>query len=123
MPEPTVLIIEPDHLQRDLMMMALKRNHIHPDACADLADLPNLLMTTKPSVLVMDMYLPGTNGLDLMMDLKERGFLDATRVIGVSAMAFPEVVRKMIQAGFSDFLVKPIDTDQFVARVQRILQK
>lgn len=122
MPERTVLVIEPDPMQRDLIMLALRRNHIHAEACTDPADLPGLLEVNKPSVLVMDIYLPGTNGLDLMVNLKERGLLSATKVIGVSSMAFPEVVRKMVQAGFSDFLVKPIDIDLLVARVQRAIQ-
>lgn len=116
-------MIEPDKLQRDLMMMALKRNGINVEICANPDDLPGLLDLKKPAVLVMDLYLPGINGLDLMLDLKGRGLLEETKVIGVSSMAFPEIVRKMVQAGFSEFLVKPLDTDQLVARVQRILRK
>jgi DNA-binding NtrC family response regulator len=121
MPTPNVLIIEPDVLQRDLMVMALKRGGINPIVCTELDDLPGLIELHQPPVIVMDIYLPGKNGFDLMLELKNRGILDTTRVVGISSMAFPEIVRKMIQSGFVDFLVKPLDTDQFLSRIFRVL--
>jgi DNA-binding NtrC family response regulator len=121
MAELAVLIVEPDIPQRDLMVMALKRGHLLVETCIDIDDLPGMLELKKPPVLVMDIYLPGKNGFDLIQDLKNRGLLENTRVIGISSMAFPEIVRKMVQAGFADFLVKPLDIDLFLSRVKRAL--
>lgn len=121
MPTPNVLIIEPDVLQRDLMVMALKRGGINPIVCTELDDLPGLIELHRPPVIVMDIYLPGKNGFDLMLELKGHGLLENTHVVGISSMAFPEIVRKMIQSGFVDFLVKPLDTDQFLSRIFRVL--
>lgn len=121
MADLAVLILEPDKNQRDLMVMALKRGNLTVETCTDVDDLPGILELKKPPVLVMDIYLPGKNGFDLIADLNNRGLIENTRVIGISSMAFPEIVRKMIQAGFVDFLIKPLDTDLFIARVKRVL--
>jgi DNA-binding NtrC family response regulator len=123
MADLAVLILEPDILQRDLMVMVLKRGKLSVETCTQIEDLPGMLELKKPAVLVMDIYLPGKNGFDMISDLKNRGLIDSTRVIGVSSMAFPEIVRKMVQAGFMDVLSKPVDTDQFLSRVQRALSK
>jgi DNA-binding NtrC family response regulator len=116
-----VLLVEPDNLQRNLMVMALNRGKIPLEVCQDLDELPGMLELKKPLVLVMDIYLPGKNGFDLIYDLKTRGLLENTKVIGISSMAFPEVVRKTVQSGFVDFLVKPLDMDLFLSRVQRAI--
>jgi two-component system cell cycle response regulator DivK len=121
MPEPTVLLLEPDTQQRDLMVFALKRGNIVVEICPFAENLPGLLELKKPIVLVMDIYLPGKNGFDLILDLKNRGLLENAKVIGISSMAFPEIVRKMVQAGFIEFLVKPLDPDLFLSRVQRVI--
>jgi DNA-binding NtrC family response regulator len=121
MVEPLVFVVVTDIMQRDLIVMALKRNHFNPFICNNLVELPSLIEEMKPSVLLLDIYLSGGNGLDLVLDLKERGLLEQTKVIGISSMAFPEIVRKLAQAGFSDLLVKPLDIDLMVRRVRRAL--
>jgi DNA-binding NtrC family response regulator len=121
MTDLSVLVLEPDIPQRDLIVMALKRGNLTVETCTDLDDLPGMLELRKPPVLVMDIYLPGKNGFDLIADLKNRGLIENTRVIGISSMAFPEIVRKMVQSGFADFLIKPLDIDLFLSRVQRAL--
>lgn len=121
MADLAVLILEPDIAQRDLMVMVLKRGKLVVETCTNIDDLPGMLELKKPPVLIMDIYLPGKNGFDLIQDLKNRGLIENTRVIGISSMAFPEIVRKMVQAGFADFLVKPLDIDLFLSRVKRAL--
>lgn len=121
MVEPLVFVVVTDIMQRDLIVMALKRNHFNPFICNNLVELPSLIEEMKPSVLLLDIYLSGGNGLDLVLDLKERGLLEQTKVIGISSMAFPEIVRKLAQAGFSDLLVKPLDIDLMIRRVRRAL--
>jgi DNA-binding NtrC family response regulator len=103
------------------MVMALKRGKLSVETCAAIDDLAGILELKRPPVLVMDIYLPGKNGFDMISDLKNHGLIENTRVIGISSMAFPEIVRKMIQAGFFDVLAKPLDTDLFLSRVKRAL--
>lgn len=47
--------------------------------------------------------------------------LHPSQVIIISALSFPEVVAEAAALGVQDFLIKPVDTDQFLERVRRRL--
>lgn len=121
MPGNSVLILEPDVMERDLMIMALKRGGLTPEICWRPDDLPGMLIDDAPDVLVIDLHMPGRNGLNLFSDMKKAGLLKRTRTLAVSAMAFPEIVQRLREAGVNDFLVKPLDADLLVSRVKRLL--
>ena len=75
-----------------------------------------------PDLILLDLFLPQQNGLDFLQRLKQSGLLVSIPVIVVSALGFPEIVQQAVQAGARDFLVKPIDTDMLVARVQKLFE-
>jgi two-component system response regulator (stage 0 sporulation protein A) len=72
-----------------------------------------------PDVLLIDTYLPGQNGLDLIGQLNSEVLLKRTKVFFLSSLGFPEVVQKAAQIGASGFLVKPLDPDLLVTRIRK----
>lgn len=113
----SVLILEPNALQCDLIKMALTRSHMKPVVCDDPSALRQQLVQNAPDVLLVDTHLPGQNGLELVSELHSDFLLRRTKVFFISALAFPEIVRKAGQIGASGFLVKPLDPDLLVARI------
>jgi len=113
----SVLILEPNALQCDLIKMALVRNGMNPIICDQPAALRDQLVQLLPDVLLVDTYLPGQNGLDLIGQLNSEILLKRTKVFFISAMGFPEIVKKAAQMGASGFLVKPLDPDLLVTRI------
>jgi response regulator of citrate/malate metabolism len=63
------------------------------------------LETLRPDVMLLDLELPGHNGVALLRDLRRIG--NPVEVIVVSAHASPEMVRACMQLGVVDYLVKP----------------
>ena len=114
----SILILEPNMLQRDLIKMALMRNRMKPIVCSEPARLREQLVELMPDVLVVDTYLPGRNGLDLIGQLNLEILLKRTKVFFISSFGFPEIVQKAAQMGASGFLVKPLNPDLLVARIQ-----
>jgi len=114
---PSVLILEPNAMQSDLIKLALTRHHMNPIICLQASALKNELVQHAPDVLLVDTNLPGVNGLDLITQLNLDTFLNRTKVFFISSLAFPEVVQKAAKIGASGFLVKPLDPDLLAARI------
>jgi Response regulator containing a CheY-like receiver domain and a GGDEF domain len=114
----SVLVLEPNALQCDLIKMVLIRNHMTPVICNEPAKLRQRLIELMPDVLLIDTYLPGQNGLDLISQLNSEILLKRTKVFFISSLGFPEIVQKAAQMGASGFLVKPLNPDLLVMRIQ-----
>ncbi len=124
MPEiGSILIVEADPVQRDLIRLALSRLPVTLFQTADGSAVQSLVEKHHPDMVVMDLFLPGTNGLDILRQGKSQGWLKRTAVIAISSLVFEEVVTQAASAGAAAFLAKPIDTDLLVARVQQILMR
>jgi DNA-binding response OmpR family regulator len=119
----SVLILEPNFLQCDLIEMALLRNSMQPIICEDVGEIRQKLIQHLPDLLLVDTHLPGQNGLDLVGELQAEAFLTRTKVFIISSLGYPEIVQKAVKAGASDFLVKPLDTDLLVTRILRCFNR
>ena len=113
----SVLVLEPNVLQCDLIKLALIRHSITPIICNQPTNLRQQLVQHLPDVLLIDTYLPGLNGLDLIGQLNSEVLLKRTKVFFISSLAFPEIVQKAAKMGARGFLVKPLNPDLLVTRI------
>lgn len=118
---PLVVLVERDVLLRDLLATALQRLNLEIITVAEGEEALALCRQRSPDLLITDIWLPRLNGLDLLRCLKEEKRLTHTRVIVVTSLGFPEVVAEAAALGVQDFLIKPVDTEELLARVQRWL--
>ncbi len=116
-----ILLLEPNPLQADLLMLTLARHQFKPHRCPGVEQLSEQALRLNPSLLLMELSLPGANALDLLETLQANGSLNQTRVILLSAIAYPEVVQRAARLGVCGFLAKPLDLDALVERVRRCL--
>jgi DNA-binding response OmpR family regulator len=116
-----ILIVEPDRLVRDLMALAVERQE-HPVITAgSWPEALALIQQEPPQLILLSMLLPEINGIDALQTLKSRGLLEKTRVIVVTALGYREVVERAVEAGASEFIVKPFDTGLLVEKVRKVL--
>ena len=113
----SILVLEPNILQCDLIKMALIRHSMNPIICDQPSALRQQLIQHLPDVLLVDTYLPGQNGLDLIDELNSEVLLKRTKVFFISSMGFPEIVHKAVKMGASGFLVKPLNPDMMATRI------
>ena len=71
-------------------------------------------------LIIMDIILPGRNGLDTIERIKENPRYNLVPVMILSVSNDKENVLKAIEMGAVDFLVKPFDKEELLTRVQRI---
>ena len=114
---PSVLVLEPNALQCDLIMVTLTRHRMTPIVCSRPDALRQQLLEHLPDVLLIDTSLPGQNGLDLIGQLHSEVLLQRTKVFFISAMGYPEIIQKAARLGASGFLVKPLNPDLLATRI------
>ena len=80
-----------------------------------------ILHTDSIRLIVMDMLLSGTNGTDLCSQLKKRKETKHVPILMISA--HPNAKEICIAAGADDFILKPFDMQDILARVETLLER
>ena len=88
----------------------------------DPRELPRLIRTEKPRLVLMDLMLPGTGGMELMEQVPELAEGEVP-VIFISAYGGDETVAKALAMGAADYIVKPFSPTELSARVQAVLRR
>jgi DNA-binding NtrC family response regulator len=115
-----ILIVDDDPQISSTLAQQLEACGYHPKIAGDGATAVQMLKAEEYGLILLDLALPDTSGLQLLEEWKEQGL--ATPVIVISGTAtVPDAVRAMKQ-GAADFLVKPIDMRILEAVVQRTLR-
>jgi CheY-like chemotaxis protein len=70
--------------------------------------------TCQPEVILMDINLPGISGIEAMSILRADPSTSHIPIIALSANAVPRDIEKALEAGFFNYLTKPIKVDQFM---------
>jgi CheY-like chemotaxis protein len=74
-----------------------------------------------PEVILMDIHLPGISGMDAMKILRADAATAHIPIIAISADALPYYIRKAVDAGFFDYLTKPIKVAEFMKSLDAAL--
>ena len=122
-PDPVdVCIIEDDADQRALLFRRMLEHHFSAitaeDAEAGLAQIRH----HRPRVIICDMLLPGTSATELCRQIRADAALDATYVIVLTGCRDRDVKNEALTAGVDNYLIKPYDVDELIARVRNGLR-
>ncbi len=82
-----------------------------------------LAQEQRPDLILLDIHLPGIDGYEVLRRLRAEATTQNTPVIAVSANAMPADIERGLAAGFDDYLTKPIDQRELMAKLQRVLQR
>jgi len=81
-----------------------------------------LARTRHPDVILMDINLPGMNGIQALKILREDPVTAQIPVLAISANAMPHDIKKGLEAGFLSYLTKPIKVDEFLEALDMALE-
>jgi two-component system OmpR family response regulator len=76
----------------------------------------------RPTAMILDINMPELDGFGVLEKLQAGGGLRGLRVMVLTARNQPQDVRRAIALGAHDFLAKPFDDSQFLARTRRLLR-
>ena len=88
----------------------------------DGSEAVSIFETWHPDLILMDIMMPVTDGIEATRYLKSDDSLKHIPVIGLSASADSESVRQCYEAGADDHIAKPIQFDELISTMTRLLQ-
>ena len=115
-----VLAVDDDPQALRYIRDVLTRAGYAPVATGDPADVPRLMAEQKPHLALLDLVLPGTDGIELMNEVRRMADVP---VIFLSEYGQGETVARAFDMGASDYLVKPFSPSELAARIRAALRK
>ncbi len=112
-----ILLVEDEKLLRWTLVEKLKRAGHEVHEAASLEEADEHLRAHLPEVMLLDLQLPDGHGLDFYE--KNRGRLEESVVIVMTAVSEVDQVVRAMKLGALDFLNKPVDTDELIALIDR----
>lgn len=118
----TLLLVEDDPRIRGALGMALTDRGYRVDEAASGEQALRRLDADagQPDVVLLDLMLPGMDGLEVCAQIRERGDLP---IIIVTARTAPQEVIAGLEAGADDYVTKPVDAGELTARVRALLRR
>ncbi len=116
-----VLVVEDDRMIAKGLHTALRQDGYAVDGVSDGRSASEALRSSKFDLVLLDLGLPGRDGLEVLRDLRRRG--DATPVIIVTARDDIENRIEGLDAGADDYIVKPFDLNEVAARMRSVLRR
>ena len=119
--EPTpILVVDDDPQALRYVRDALSAAGYAPVVTGDPGEVSRLLKTKKPQLVLLDLMLPGTDGIELMQRVPE---MADRPVIFISGYGRDETIARALETGADDYIVKPFSPTELVARVQAALRR
>jgi FixJ family two-component response regulator len=120
-PMPVVFIVDDDVSVRESLELLVRDENWKPETFASAQEFLNHPRKHVPSCLVLDLSLPGLNGLELQKQLAVE-HIDMPIIFITGHGDVPKSVQAM-KAGALEFLTKPLNTDALVTAIQNALQR
>ena len=120
-PEPTrILCVDDDPQTLRYVRDALTRAGYAPIVTGDPEEVSRLMQEQSPRLVLLDLMLPGSDGMELMGEIRE---ISDVPVIFLSAYGQDEVVARAFDLGAADYVVKPFSPTELAARIRAALRK
>jgi CheY-like chemotaxis protein len=108
--EEAILIVDDQPLNLKLIRVILAREGYDVRTASSAEDALRMLGEFQPRLILMDLQLPGMDGLELTRILKTDNRWQGIVILAITAHAMKGVENKALAAGCDGFLSKPIDT-------------
>ncbi len=120
---PKILVVEDNDRNRRLMQILLKANGYEVIEAATGKEAMDYLRSQKPDLILMDIQLPHTDGLELTETIKSNAETADIPVVAVTAYAMKGDKERILEAGCDAYISKPIDTRKLPLLIADILEK
>ncbi len=118
-----ILIVEDNEANRLLAGAVLEREGYRVEMAGNAEEALQKLANASPALILMDVQMPGMDGLTLTRRLKGDARTAAIPVVALTALAMMGDRERTLEAGCSGYISKPINTRTFASEVSKYLPK
>jgi CheY-like chemotaxis protein len=112
-----ILLVEDNEVNRRLAEFLLRSQGYQVREAANAQEAFDILKTERPALIVMDIQLPGMDGLEVTKKLKEQQATADIPVIAVTSYAMKGDREKALAAGCVGYITKPINKVTFIQEI------
>lgn len=116
-----VLVVEDEADSMELVQELFHHYGINSIGATSGEEALNILETETPTLIIIDLALPGIDGWGLLGALKNKRSLANIPRVAITAYHTAEVANQAIEKGFDAYFSKPLDATSFVRELQGII--
>ncbi len=114
-----ILVVDDDTALAEMIGIVLRTEGFEPFFCDDGAAALEAFHTSRPDLVLLDLMLPGMNGIEVCAQIREES---GVPIIMLTAKSDTADVVKGLESGADDYVVKPFNPKELVARVRTRLR-
>jgi len=118
---PTILVADDEEDLRELVTYRLTRSGYRVIGAADGLEALELAAERTPDLMVLDVMMPKLDGYELTRRVRAEASLSSIPVILLTARSQESDIDRGFEVGADDYLKKPFNPDELVARVRAVL--
>ena len=117
---PRILVVDDDPRMLRFVRDTLTKEGYAPLVTGAPDDLARLIRAERPELVLLDLLLPGRDGIELLQEVPE---LSDLPVIFISGYGRDETIARAFELGADDYIVKPFSPTELVARIRAVLRR
>lgn len=119
----SILIVDDNPVNLKLMRVLLAGAGHEVLTAADAEQAMQVIRESTPRLILMDVQLPGIDGLELTRRLKADASTQNIKILGLTAYAMKGDRERILAAGFDGYIPKPIDTRRLPGVIEEYLER
>lgn len=120
---PRIVIAEDDPMVMELITTRLELAGFQTFSARNGSDALSRIAHVRPDGLVLDINMPILDGFQVLAQMQSGNASHRPPTLVLTARNRPEDVKRAIELGARDFISKPFQDDQLIARVARLVRK
>ena len=113
-----ILIVEDDENTMHLLKVTLTHRQYQVETALDAYAAQKYLSKNVPDLLLVDIMMPGMNGMDLCRWVRSQPAIKDLPIIQMSALGDEATIQDSFEAGVMDYIVKPINFDVLYKKIE-----
>lgn len=117
-----ILIVEDKPNSRELLRAVLEQQGYAVTEAGDGEEALTMIRQEAPDLVLMDLQIPARNGFDVLQEIRKDARLTELAVVAITANAMPGDREKVLAAGFTGYIAKPVALAHLRSEVSRLLE-
>jgi excisionase family DNA binding protein len=117
-----IMVVDDDKGVQRLLIKMFNNDHFEVLACSNGFEAGRLSISFRPSLIILDLYMPTINGFDVCHMIKNDPSTSHIKILAISGHPNEGNIKRVLKAGADAFLPKPLMKGLVLEQIERLLQ-